>query len=158
MFSGKIGFTLINSNIKERIHLNHNCKFSSKFGTFYYTKHLISEENTQWFIIYYLQIFLFSWARCTEYLLSTTLYYTGSDIYVSIDLYIRCHYFYALCVLAFVLLPGFIFGWYHWTKKGNFLKALVSTIWFIPYSFWKYWMAIKVETGEITEHDNDMKL
>ena len=36
----------------------------------------------------------------------------GSDIWVGIDLMIRCHYKFAASVFTWILMPGFIYGWY----------------------------------------------
>ena len=37
----------------------------------------------------------------------------GSDFWVGIDLIIRCHYKFAAAVFSFILLPGFIKGWFY---------------------------------------------
>lgn len=63
----------------------------------------------------------------------------GSDVYVGIDLIIKCHVRYGCSVLGLVLLPGFIYGWYRYFWGGRdsritFLEALVMPIWFIPLS------------------------
>lgn len=63
----------------------------------------------------------------------------GSDVYVGIDLIIKCHVRYGCSVLGLVLLPGFIYGWYRYFNGGRdhkiyFLEALVMPIWFIPLS------------------------
>ena len=66
----------------------------------------------------------------------------GSDVYVGIDLIIKCHVRYGCSVLGLVLLPGFIYGWYRYFAGGHpsyaeeisFQKALVYPIMFIPYS------------------------
>ena len=63
----------------------------------------------------------------------------GSDVYVGIDLIIKCHVRYGCSVLGLVLLPGFIYGWYRYVRGGEvpkttFLEALVMPIWFIPLS------------------------
>ena len=37
----------------------------------------------------------------------------GSDIWVGIDLIIRCHYKFAAAVFSFIVFPGCIRGWFH---------------------------------------------
>ena len=75
----------------------------------------------------------------------------GSDVYVGIDLIIKCHVFYGCSVLGLVLLPGFIYGWYryftnwHQVDKISFQKALVYPIMFIPYSIKTLYSAISGE-------------
>ena len=75
----------------------------------------------------------------------------GSDVYVGIDLIIKCHIRYGCSVLGLVLLPGFIYGWYRYFAGNvidagviSFQKALVYPILFIPYS-------IKTLYGAISE-------
>ena len=76
----------------------------------------------------------------------------GSDVYVGIDLIIKCHVRYGCSVLGLVLLPGFIYGWYRYfagdvghAEKISFQKALVYPILFIPYSIKTLYGAISGE-------------
>ena len=74
----------------------------------------------------------------------------GSDVYVGIDLIIKCHVRYGCSVLGLVLLPGFIYGWYryfagYWVGEISFQKALVYPIMFIPYSIKTLYGAISGE-------------
>ena len=82
----------------------------------------------------------------------------GSDVYVGIDLIIKCHVRYGCSVLGLVLLPGFIYGWYayfvgeynnetNWVKI-SFLKALFMPILFIPYSIKTLYGAISGKEEE----------
>ena len=77
----------------------------------------------------------------------------GSDVYVGIDLIIKCHVRYGCSVLGLVLLPGFIYGWYRYFDGGlsgeiSFQKALVYPIMFIPYSIKTLYAAISEEKEE----------
>ena len=85
---------------------------------------------------------------------------TGSDIFVSIDLFLRCHYFFASSVLSFVFLPGLIYGLYNkyvtdiGEAYGN-TTAVLSVFWFIPYTVLKLFKAVLADKSplESTEHD-----
>ena len=77
----------------------------------------------------------------------------GSDVYVGIDLIIKCHVRYGCSVLGLVLLPGFIYGWYRYFRgqhigEISFQKALVYPIMFIPYSIKTLYAAISEEKEE----------
>ena len=77
----------------------------------------------------------------------------GSDVYVGIDLIIKCHVRYGCSVLGLVLLPGFIYGWFKYfvgehLGEISFLKALVYPIMFIPYSIKTLYAAISGEKEE----------
>ena len=80
----------------------------------------------------------------------------GSDVYVGIDLIIKCHVRYGCSVLGLVLLPGFIYGWFLYfageynaetenLDKISFLKALFMPILFIPFSIKTLYGAISGE-------------
>ena len=77
----------------------------------------------------------------------------GSDVYVGIDLIIKCHVRYGCSVLGLVLLPGFIYGWYRYFAGGQdsnitFLEALAMPIWFIPLSIKTLYGAISGKQEE----------
>ena len=77
----------------------------------------------------------------------------GSDVYVGIDLIVKCHVRYGCSVLGLVLLPGFIYGWYRYWDGGRdynitFLEALVMPIWFIPLSIKTLYGAISGKEEE----------
>ena len=79
----------------------------------------------------------------------------GSDVYVGIDLIIKCHVRYGCSVLGLVLLPGFIYGWFRYfagnysmVDKISFQKALVYPIMFIPYSIKTLYSAISEKKEE----------
>ena len=68
---------------------------------------------------------------------------TGSDIFVSVNLFLSCHYFYGTSVLSIVFLPGLVYGWYQYSQGDiSFKKALIFPIWFMPYSLRKLWKGI----------------
>ena len=74
---------------------------------------------------------------------------TGSDVFVSIDLFIRCHWRYATSVLTTILLPGLCHGLKkHFIHDGSvcerdFLYYLfIYPIKFIPITFWKLVQAV----------------
>ena len=78
---------------------------------------------------------------------------TGSDSFVVVGLYYKCHIYYAINVLAVVMLPGVIYGWYiRSTKRRN--KEKIPTwmvpfapLWFTPYSIYKLILAIWKSSG-----------
>ena len=79
----------------------------------------------------------------------------GSDVYVGIDLIIKCHVRYGCSVLGLVLLPGFIYGWFRYfageagfAGEISFQKALFYPIMFIPYSIKTLYGAISGEKEE----------
>ena len=51
---------------------------------------------------------------------------TGSDTYVGVDLYNRCHFRYSASVLSFAGLPGLLSGWYLMGKFLDFLEEKCS--------------------------------
>ena len=81
-----------------------------------------------------------------------------SDIIVGVDLILRCHERYGYSVISLVLLPGLVFGL--WTFGQAYspgfpvvehcLRALISPVWFIPYSLKQLFFAILGEKGDIT--------
>ena len=64
----------------------------------------------------------------------------GSDIWVGIDLILRCHYYHGIGVLSLVLLTGFLAGSLSLIgeisegtlTKEDVFKAFVYPIWFVP--------------------------
>ena len=64
------------------------------------------------------------WLKRSLAILAIVLYIvdTGSDTFVGVDLFNRCHYRYAGCVFTFVALPGFMFG--GWLFKGFIINDL----------------------------------
>jgi hypothetical protein len=86
---------------------------------------------------------------------------TGSDIVVSYNLFVTCHYFYGTSVLSIVFLPGLVYGWFRYSQgKLNLWQALIFPVWFMPYSLWKLGKGIlkhtsydadgdKITTGEL---------
>ena len=72
---------------------------------------------------------------------------TGSDVFVSIDLFIRCHWRYATSVLTTILLPGLCHGLKKHFKYGGFDCDLLYYLFiyplkFIPMTFWKLVQAV----------------
>ena len=80
---------------------------------------------------------------------------TGSDYFVGIDLFIRCHWRYGTSVLLSTLLPGLCNGMYKHFKYGgsvcekDFLRYLfIYPLQFIPMTLWKLFQAaIKSQDG-----------
>ena len=68
----------------------------------------------------------------------------GSDIWVGIDLILRCQYYHGIGVLSLVFLTGFLAGLLSLLNeisegtlaKEDILKALVYPIWFVPKTLW----------------------
>ena len=79
-------------------------------------------------------------------LLSLLMYIAdvGSDIWVGIDLILRCQYYHGIGVLSLVFLTGFLAGLLSLLNeisegtlaKEDVLKALVYPIWFVPKTLW----------------------
>ena len=85
------------------------------------------------------------WLKQSQAILSVILYSTdiGSDVWVGVDLAIRCHVKWAITVFCWLLNSGFIFGWFEFFSAAvhtgnyslkNFFKALVFPIWMLPYT------------------------
>ena len=68
----------------------------------------------------------------------------GSDVWVGIDLILRCHYYHGISVLSLVLLTGIIAGLLSLLneisegtlEKKDVLKAIIYPLWFIPKTIW----------------------
>ena len=79
----------------------------------------------------------------------------GSDFWVGIDLYLRCHYHYAATVFTWILVPGFIYGWVIFFQGGvechgkAILKALFFPILMIHYTLKKL-----VKAAYYIEHED----
>ena len=61
------------------------------------------------------------------------LFDTGSDIYVAVDLFLRCHFRYGASVVTATLLPGFVFGWIRYPisglgERGYILENIMAMI------------------------------
>ena len=80
---------------------------------------------------------------------------TGSDIYVAIDLALRCHILYAVSVVSMTLSPGFVFGWAQYFNGVNKskIRAFLCPIWFIPYAIWKVGQAAFAKSDEPSDVD-----
>ena len=67
----------------------------------------------------------------------------GSDIWVGVDLILRCHYKFAASVLIWVMIPGFIQGWVEFFGAEqecyltNVLKALLFPFFLLPYTLYR---------------------
>ena len=67
--------------------------------------------------------------------LCTYCFDVGSDIWVTIDLFQRCHYWYAVTTMLLICMPGFIAGWTWFLGEKNlktFFVALFGPILMIP--------------------------
>ena len=100
---------------------------------------------------------MWSKSRCLA-IFSLTLFTfdIGSDGFVGGDLIWRCHQKYGMSVFFFVLLPGFIWGWFNfYEEKYNddgrslkgVLKAISAPIWFIPNGWWRLLQAV-IQDGD----------
>ena len=74
----------------------------------------------------------------------------GSDFFVSVDLFRKCHERYGASVLFFIVLPGIIYGFFKYFKYDpeerkwkDFFRCLIGyPIAFIPMSLWKLVQAV----------------
>ena len=74
----------------------------------------------------------------------------GSDFFVSVDLFRKCHERYGACVLFFIVLPGIIYGFFKYFKMDSnerdwsdiFRCFIGYPIGFIPMSLWKLVKAV----------------
>ena len=67
--------------------------------------------------------------------LCTYTFDVGSDIWVTFDLFQRCHYSYATMTVALIALPGYFFGWNIFVTEKNlpfFLLTLFGPVSMIP--------------------------
>ena len=75
----------------------------------------------------------------------------GSDFFVSVDLFRKCHVRYGASVLFFIVLPGIIYGFFKYFKRDpeerrwkDFFRCFFGhPIVFIPMSLWKLAKAVK---------------
>ena len=81
----------------------------------------------------------------------------GSDVFVGIDLIIKCHIRYGISVFCFVLLPGLAYGGFEYSSGMiGFRELLIFPVYFIPYSVKKLFDAIVHSTsgqGSTSEED-----
>ena len=74
----------------------------------------------------------------------------GSDFFVSVDLFRKCHVRYGASVLFFIVLPGIIYGCFKYFKRSkndrrwkDFFRCFIGyPIVFIPMSLWKLVKAV----------------
>ena len=74
----------------------------------------------------------------------------GSDFFVSVDLFRKCHERYGACVLFFIVLPGIIYGFFKYFKRDpdhrpwkHFLRCFIGyPIFFIPLCLFKLGRAV----------------
>ena len=84
----------------------------------------------------------------------------GSDFFVSVDLFRKCHVRYGASVLFFIVLPGIIYGFFKYFKRDpeerrwkDFFRCFFGhPIVFIPMSLWKLVKAVL----NINTRDNDI--
>ena len=93
----------------------------------------------------------------------------GSDFFVSVDLFLKCHERYGASVLFFIVLPGIIYGFFKYFKRDpddrrwrHILQCFIGhPIFFIPISLWKLVKAV-LETdmdddGDSSREEDDAK-
>ena len=90
----------------------------------------------------------------------------GSDFFVGVDLFRKCHERYGASVLFFIVLPGIIYGCFKYFKRDpddrrwkHILQCFIGhPIFFIPMSLWKLVQAVlQVDAWEeisTTEEDD----
>ena len=101
---------------------------------------------------------------------------TGSDLYIGYDLWNRCHHFYATALLTFMIMPGFIMGFYFFVFEFVFkehkdsgpmkislllvfgvpLAASLAGILFIPYGI--FMMISSVMKVDSSDREKDVRM
>ena len=82
----------------------------------------------------------------------------GSDFWVGIDLLLRCHVYYGVTVLTWILVPGFIYGWVIFFQGDvecsgkSVLKALCFPVLMIHYTLKKL-----LKAAYYIEHEDKTK-
>ena len=82
----------------------------------------------------------------------------GSDVFVGIDLTIKCHIRYGISVFCFILLPGLAYGGFEYSNGSiGFRKLLIFPVFFIPYSVKKLYDAIvnSTQSGQTSSISED---
>ena len=82
--------------------------------------------------------------------LLTYCFDVGSDIWVAIDLFQRCHYWYAVTTMLLICMPGFITGWSLFLNGQDlkrFFVALFGPILMIPVTlYYQFENVIKLDS------------
>ena len=90
----------------------------------------------------------------------------GSDFFVSVDLFLKCHERYGASVLFFIVLPGIIYGFFkyfimysEYKDWNDFFRCFIGyPIVFIPMSLWKLGkavLAIDMDNDEASSDEED---
>ena len=93
----------------------------------------------------------------------------GSDFFVSVDLFLKCHVRYGASVLFFIVLPGIIFGCFKYFKRHpdgrrwkDFFRCFIGhPIVFIPMSLLKLvaavWKTHTFDDGDSSGAEDEAK-
>ena len=79
---------------------------------------------------------------------------SGSDTFVSVRLFLRCHFYYGACVISLVFLPGVVYGGFEYFKLSErnwrdvFRFFVLYPICFQPLCLWKLYKAVVESENE----------
>ena len=82
---------------------------------------------------------------------------SGSDTFVSVSLFLRCHYYYGATVISLVFLPGVVYGGFEYFKLSErswrdfFGFFFLYPIYFQPFCLWRLYKAVVESEDEVDE-------
>ena len=91
---------------------------------------------------------------------------SGSDIFVSVSLFLNCHWRYGAAVISLVFLPGIVYGGFEYFKLEErdwcdvFYFSVLYPICFLPICLWKLFKAIvdsEDRSSSSTEAEDEAK-
>ena len=91
---------------------------------------------------------------------------SGSDIFVSVSLFLNCHTRYGAAVISLVFLPGIVYGGFEYFRleerdwRDVFYFSVLYPICFLPLCLWKLFKAIvdsEDQSYSSTEAENEAK-
>ena len=78
---------------------------------------------------------------------------SGSDIFVSVSLFLNCHTRYGAAVISLVFLPGIVYGGFEYFRletrdwRDVFYFSVLYLICFLPLCLWKLFKAVVESEG-----------
>ena len=90
---------------------------------------------------------------------------SGSDIFVSVSLFLSCHTRFGACVISLVFLPGIVYGGFEYFKLSErdwrdvFYFFVLYPICFQPLCLWKLFKAVvdSEDNYSSTEAENEAR-
>ena len=81
---------------------------------------------------------------------------SGSDTFVSVSLFLRCHYYYGATVICLVFLPGVVYVYLYFklserSWRDFFGFFFLYPIYFQPFCLWRLYKAVVESEDEVDE-------